>query len=82
MLSGLLRRGFVRMQRICYGLRTITGFDRPFSARTGLIDTNVDCMKRSELEEAILQQHLQEDPSIISERRSTYRSHIPKIKHG
>lgn len=81
-LSQAYNRGFVRMRRIFYGMRDITGWDHPFSAFIGLWHSS-DAYTKPIFQDA--QIPLQLHPvkvSTTSEKPLTWRSRSQRISGG
>jgi len=70
------------MRRIFCGLRTITGWDRPFSAYIEVIPTSDDYTRLIDLDGQLYLPLHQEEASTITVRRSTYVSKIQGTNSG
>jgi len=81
-LSRVCNRGCVRMRRIFCGLRTLTGWDHPFSAYTGVLPSKTDSTRRTSKVGHPHLQHPRDVLSINTVRRSTYVSKIQETNSG
>jgi len=70
------------MRRIFSGLRTIIGWDQPFSAYTAVFPSSDDYTRPIGLDGRVYRPRLPAGAFTITVRRSTYRSKIQKTKRG
>ena len=81
-LSRVWYRGCVRMRRIFSGLRTVTGWDHPFSAYTGVIPTRDGYTRRIWRVGHPRLQLRRGDLYTPTVKRSTYKSKIEETNNG
>jgi len=81
-LSRVCSRGCVRMRRIFSGLRTVTGWDHPFSAYTGVLPTRDAYMKPIYPVGPQFPRHLPDTLYTDTVRLSTYKSNIQDTNSG
>jgi len=81
-LSRAWYRGCVRTRKICSGLRTIMGWDHPFSAYTGVIPHSDDYTRPIDPDGQLYLPLHRGDLFTTTVRRSTYVSKIQETNSG
>jgi len=81
-LSRVWSRGYVRMRRIFSTLRTITGWDHPFSAYTAPIGSKDASTTPIEKDDLLFQQPHRDAPSTITAKHLTFRLRTLRPKDG
>jgi len=81
-LSQAWNRGSVRMRKIFSGLRTITGWDHPFSASSGVLLPKDDYTKPTSLEGQLSLPLPRAEVSTTTAMPSISKWRIPMTKDG